>query len=195
MRAPSRPPAGAGTAGGPACAPVAVAAARASSEAWTAGAAAGTPCRAPRVPCRPPPVPVPSRLLASSTVKYESTVKSKHHPSPCEGCEDPGEAGGVTTPQGPTTRPPCQPYSLSGLAPRLFSFLKTSPPASLGTSPWQVGPGDRHRFDLTKPTSSSSHICALIVLFRLISVQKICALSNGKKSKTQNNVETNCAPS
>lgn len=185
MRLQSRPPAGAGTGGGPACVPVAAAAARASSGAWTAGAAAGTRCRALAVPCRPPPVPAPSRLLASSPVKYESTVKSKHYPSPFEGRKDPDEVGGVTTQQAPTTIP-----ALLATQPLLTCsrLLGSSLPLKRHPrGPWNVprqgGPGDRPRCDLINSTSSSSHTCVFTVLSQLISVRKSVLYQMEKNTK------------
>lgn len=71
----SRPPAAAATAGGPVCAREARAV---SPGAWTAGGAAGTPCRTSRAPCRPRPAPAPCRLPTSSPVKCEISGKSKH---------------------------------------------------------------------------------------------------------------------
>nr|KAF6422360.1 formin homology 2 domain containing 3 [Rousettus aegyptiacus] len=73
MRQQSHPPAGAGTGGGPACVP---AAAWESTGPWTAGGAAGTRYRASRAHCRLPRAPAPSRLLASSPVKCEISVRN-----------------------------------------------------------------------------------------------------------------------
>lgn len=152
MRRQSRPPAGAGTGGGPACVPAAAAAARASSGAWTAGAVAGTRCRAPAAPCRTPPVPAPSRLPASSPAKSESTLKSKLYPSPCEGRWDPGEVGGVTTPQVPTT---VHPFPAGHTASPDWLSISFLPLKQRPRGPWNVrrqgGPGGRHRFDLLTP--------------------------------------------
>uniref|UniRef100_A0A8C2S5A0 Formin homology 2 domain containing 3 n=1 Tax=Capra hircus TaxID=9925 RepID=A0A8C2S5A0_CAPHI len=72
MRQQSHPPAGAVTAGGPACVPEAPAV---SPGAWTAGGAAGTRYRTSRAPCHPRPAPAPCRLLTSSPVKCEISGK------------------------------------------------------------------------------------------------------------------------
>lgn len=97
----SRPPAGAGTGGGPACVP----AVGVSTGPWTAGGAAGTPSRAAGVLCQLPPAPAPSRLLASSPVKCEISVKSKHEPSHERGARIQERGRAAASSRVPTTIP------------------------------------------------------------------------------------------
>lgn len=110
MRQQSHPPAGAGTGGGPACVP---AAAWESTGPWTAGGAAGTRYRASRAHCRLPRAPAPSRLLASSPVKCEISVRSKHEPAMERGAGVPERGRVASIPQVPTV-------ILSALTPLLY---------------------------------------------------------------------------
>lgn len=126
MRQLSRPSVGTGTGGGPACV---LAAAGASTGAWTAGGAAGTQYRTSRVLCRLPPVPAPSRLPASSPAKCESSVKSKHSPSGGGGGGHKTSREGVPHPTGAHHHP----HSSC-----LFSTVKTAPkiPTELPRARW-----------------------------------------------------------
>lgn len=129
MRLPSRPPAGAGTGGGPVCVAVVVVAQGVSPGAWTAGGAEGTRCRASRALCRPRPVPAPHQLQASRPVKCKISVKSKALPSHEQGHKKAEKREGGHTP------PPRVPLTILGPpTPCLFSTIQTSPQIPLEPS-------------------------------------------------------------
>ena len=152
MRRQSRPPAGAVTAGGPACAPEAQAV---SPGAWTAGGAAGTQCRTSRAPCRPRPAPAPCRLLTSSPVKCEISGKSKHNPALEKGTRTP-KSGKEAQPH--RCPGPSQPF----LSPA-YSLHLSHHPQLPQNFPRPGGPGDTHRLDLTPWT----HLHLLVFLYYL----------------------------